>query len=281
MSTWSPRRRRPGDAMRSPNAFQLTDREAQALVRSRSRVMANLQAAGIRKGELAGLVQLDFQDVFERKSAACPYEQLRARRLVSCAINSASWSSQPAVFLTLGSPRERVPIDRLVDVDFRKLKRKWRRGIRILRSKNPKLKGFCVFEVQVCKPVVGDMFQEPHLHAVLWGAPRLEVFAAFQVQVPKGETLRRRATHTDMVDDLSGAVGYCLKFSPKMMVQYEGERAKPWQENHQPVEHEAHWHAHYARFRIADFLSFAGFAIPDLNRPNSAEMALPRGSRLR
>src|SRR5690606_21117346 len=116
------------------------------------------------------VLQSDVNDVFERRSAACAYEQERARRIIRH-ICEISFPRAGGLFISMGNPRCRSPLGALGAVDLRSIFRKWQSICAELAKDGWAVKAFAIAEIHLARPCDGPPFWEPHLHGILAGAP--------------------------------------------------------------------------------------------------------------
>lgn len=89
-----------------PPRLPITDRERTAIERSRDRVARLLEEAELTSGAIQSALQSDLDNIANRRSAACPYEQERAKRLIGYLLRD---QGEQAYMVTAGNPRLRVP----------------------------------------------------------------------------------------------------------------------------------------------------------------------------
>jgi hypothetical protein len=261
----------------------LTRADSSRLVKDIKRVDAILRKTGFRQAYINTCLQTDLCNVCMRKSIACPYEVLRAQHWCLVNLPPVFGSGDDLISVTLGSPKERPAIGELADYDPANLFRKFRNGIASLKQLGTNdILAFFVFELQLCRPLEGDLFYEPHLHAIIKGSTSERIKKALKVRSVGASKCRNRPLHTKVITDLEGMIGYCTKLYPKMQVQYQTDSHLRWRENRVPAEFLPEWYTYMARLSAGDVLKFIGINGRDLNRPLTDELSLaflngPRG----
>lgn len=254
----------------APPHLRVTDREIKVLERSRDRVTRLLEEAGLTSREIHSALQHNLDDIVDRRSAACPYEQEQARRLVEYLLKD---QGEETYMVTAGNPRLRVPLDRLDEVDVQRTLRLFRTACKRLIDAGYPVQGLAVFELHTCCPISGEEFWEPHLHAILWGAPKAALIDAFRIRMPSTPSGRRRPVYIRQVYDLRNALRYCLKFRPTASVQYCKGDSLRWRDNRLSKYLEPHWHAFLARHRIAQLITARSLDLGVLRRSMQCELS--------
>jgi hypothetical protein len=242
-----------------------------------------LRAAGLSQQEIANVLQLDLDDVYERKSAACPYERERAHNIAQKAFSDLPMPAGELGpwFITLGDPKLRLRPRDIDKFDPKKVLRRWRSGLQKLNRLGLNVRGFAVVELQLCTPLkdgTGDgsrSFYEPHLHAVIYGATETQVRAAFKVRTDPTIKVRKRALKVQPVTDLIGLISYLTKLKPERKQQYvpTGETAKRWHRSRFPTKRLPSWYSVMSRYRVSEVLTATGDLLGDLRLAGIAELA--------
>ncbi|WP_439601838.1 hypothetical protein [Devosia sp.] len=253
----------------------ICDSQLSKLERSTLRARRALQARRT-PAELDLAVHADLHNIAHRASAVDPYEALRASIFLTVVLAEMGLTAAGALFLTLAPPRHRSPPGLLTDYSPDRALRYWFRGLAALRRMGFNPLGFCVFEVARCRPLNGPEFDEPHLHAVIWGVTAKQIKVAFAVRKLGEGAVRNRPLKVQAVYDLQGLVGYLTKFRPELKRQYRNSEGKlRWRRNHLPEIDAREWFDFVSRYAVADLLKFQGIDGRKLVKAGCAELSVP------
>lgn len=220
-------------------------------------------------------VHADLHNIVRRASAVDPYEALRATVFLTVVLAEMGLTEDGAFFLTLAPPRHRSPPGLLTDYGPDRALRYWFRGLAALRKKGLHPIGFCVFEVARCRPLEGPEFDEPHLHAVIWGVTAKQIKSAFAVRKLREGAVRNRPRKVQAVYDLQGLIGYLTKFRPELKRQYRKAGKLRWRRNHLPDIDAREWFDFTSGYAVADLLKFHGIDGRKLVKAGCAELSVP------
>jgi hypothetical protein len=264
---------------------RLSPEDTAKIHRDNKRVIGELSKSGLSKRIIERRIQTDLTDVYQRLSMACAYEQTRIQYLLPPLIQKALDEMENLYFVTFGRPQDRVPPGSLMTFDPENLNRHLRRRTSSLKRMGVEnLKVFAVVEVQLVKPLDGPPYWEPHLHLIVSGATADQLKEAFKVRKLAAITCRKRPVQVKRITDLEGMISYCLKFHPKVQVQYLSDAGLRWRENRMPSEHLPEWFRFMSRHSPGEMLKFVGINASGLDKPLTAELSLdfseiPRGRR--
>lgn len=238
-------------------------------------VVAALSKSSLSKRTIDRRIQTDLKDVYERKSTACAYELARILHLIPPALQKALRKRKYLYLVTFGRPQDRVPVGKLKSFDPENLNRHFSRAIAKLEAMGVKnLKIFAVLEVQLVKPLDGAPYWEPHMHLIMSGATTEQIKEAYKIRKPAGDGCRKRPLHIKPISDLEGAIGYCLKFTPKVQVQYRTDAGLRWRPNRLPSEYLPEYYRFMSRFSPGQVLNFIGIYAGGLDKPLTNELSL-------
>lgn len=262
--------------MKTPSIIARLDHgETARMENDMAKVAKILGETGLKREGVRKRLQTDLWDVYQRKSMACPYEIQRAQLWCQECLPLAFKNGDHQYFVTLGRPQDRLPVGSLKKYDPIKLNRQLGRGIAKLRAQRVKhLKVFAVLEVQLVKPLDGPPYWEPHLHLIVSGATAEQIKEAFQVRKLAATNCRKRPVHVRAITDLDGVISYCLKFHPKVQVQYQTEAGLRWRENRMPSEYLPEWYRFMSRHSPGEMLKFVGINGHELMQPLACELCL-------
>lgn len=231
-----------------------------------------LKALGYSKPSVERRFQLDLWNIYERRSALCAYEQERARAI---ALKAFKDLVKPLHFVTVGHPHHRTelvcsPQSLSIDPTLRI----WRKGVSALKKHGYGIRGFACFELQMCFPLNGRSFVEPHFHALVSGASMAAVKDAFKVATPVKPALRRRPTHVRGVDNIYEAISYLTKFRPTSRIQYrKSDGSYGWSHRRPCNVALDFWYQFYANRKISELLTSIGDELRVLRQPLTLELA--------
>lgn len=251
----------------------LTRNEVEALLRALTKTLDMLLLSGLKLRKARKRLQTYIYDIFERRSAACPYEQLRAHWVV---LSLPDLSGLDWWHVTGGNSKQRVGLSEFKTVDPSRTLRKVRRALASLRQKGLKIEAVFVFELVVVRYLDGREELEPHFHAVVRGASEEQLKAAFAFRKDSKVQGRKRPLHVEPVYDLPTLLAYLTKFAPQVRVEYVDGNSTNWNTNDLRGEALAEWTRFMSRFRVADLLKFHGIDGKDLRLAGRAELSLPR-----
>jgi hypothetical protein len=269
-------------------SFALTTTQADELATETARVSSALAREGYTPAEIDRLLQVDLYDMYERRSAIDPYEQLRAELIIRRAFPDIDMPAGLGPWtVTVGDPKLRLRPRDLHKFDPYKVLRRWNLGIAKLRELNLDIRGYAVVELGLTRPLErpgsdeARFVYEPHFHGTIWGATREQIVAAFKVRKSPSVSVRKRPVKVQPVYDLNGLLNYHSKFSPRYKVQYlhvsdTGETALRWRTSRIPEERKAEWYAVMSHYRVDQLLSATGDLLRDLRLAQVAELVLPR-----
>lgn len=232
----------------------------------------SMMTGGMLAYDAYALLQNDINGVFERRSAACAYEQERARKIV-LAVGERSLANAKALFVTLGNPRCRLPIGALKTLKLRRVFRKWKKLLSDLRMQGWQVRSVAVVEVHLVKPLDGDPYWEPHVHGILVGAPGDAVRALSRVRPDASCSGRKRHCHVKAVSNLAGALSYATKFRPQSSHPYTTDKGTFWADNDLRGEPLAEWTKWMALYKVADLLTYRGIDLRQIGLAGRSEMA--------
>ncbi len=215
-------------------------------------------------------MQLDLGDVYERRSAACPYEQERLRRILNALLPVRDdW-----LMLSVGTLR-RYAEGQLSSVCPRSVLRKWRSGCERLVEGGYDPVGFALLEVHLVRPLEGPPVWEPHFHALLAAAPQEAVRAAFAVRPRADSALRNRPVHVQPLtpSDVRTRLRYMLKFQPRETRALENSPRGVWASRLLWGARREEWLAWMSLWGIGDLLSVRGLDTQCVRRAQCCEMA--------
>ena len=245
--------------------------DVKEMARLQRRAVRSLVSPGWSGSEISRALQSDVSDVYERKSAACAYEQERVRRIVSELLPSdcGEW-----YLVTAGNPRQRIEIGQLSTFDLSPLRRQFRSACERLAAMGYSPIGLAVIEVHVCAPLNGERFWEPHFHALICGVPPDDLKAAFRVRPVAQSTFRNRLTKVQPVTDFPGILGYVLKFKPEDTHEYlDVDGSSNWAPNDLRGSELDDWVAWMAGHGAAQLLTGTGMHMHSVSRALSRELA--------
>jgi hypothetical protein len=226
------------------------------------------------------LLQVNIDDAHERRSALCPYEWERAKRIILDKLPVQESGELGPWFGTVGDPKLRLWPRNIDQFSPSAVLDKWRRTVTKLRKLNPDVFGFCIVELQLCRalerPAVGEprYFFEPHFHFVLWGVTKEQAKAAFQMRPNPRVTVRKRPVKIQAVYDLHGATAYMTKARPDVRIQIQRKDGSTgWNRSTRHKRHRAKWLRIMARYKPTDLLSSTGISLRILGQPGRAELA--------
>lgn len=255
----------------------LTQDEVEALRRVLTKTLDILVLSGMNRRKARQRLQTYIYDIFERRSAACPYEQLRARSFL---VNHPTLSGDLWFHVTGGNSNLRVPLNQIRKVRPGQTLRKVRRALSALNRKGLKVEAVYVFELVVVRYLDGREELEPHFHVLIRGATADQLKAAFAFRKVAKVEGRRRALHVEPVHHLPGLLGYLTKFKAQSRVEYlkviDGEAKKRWRANDLRGSALAEWTRFMSRYEIADLLKFHSIDGRDLRLAGRAELSSPR-----
>lgn len=247
------------------------------------RIASDFSYYGYDQANIGELIQTNFNDIFERKSFGCAYEQLRAQHLLTPLLLNALHNQEDLYLVTVGRPQDRVDYEGPDYLNLDNLNRHFRRAIAKLKMMGVKnLKVVAVVEVHLVEPLHGDAYWEPHIHAIVSGATAEQLKDAFKVRKLAATDCRKRPLHVQPITDLAGAIGYCLKFQPTKQVQYRSGSSVNTSKNDLTGEYLFAWYTIMATTSRSELLKFVGINADALNKPLTCELSLslseiPRG----
>lgn len=187
-----------------------------------------------------------------RRSAACPYEQFRARVWAVTTLPTLFDDNQPAHFLTITHPRHRCYAAGLAGFDIVKIKRMvqaLRLGI-VGRGIPTSLVG--MIELTVVKEQGISVF-EPHVHLIVSGPTEKQLRKAV-AGFPK------RSTTIRVVKTVPGLSLYLTKFAATERSAYIGKDGKQGRRpNGMKSADKSAWLSFMARHGVSDLLLEGGF----------------------
>jgi hypothetical protein len=263
--------------MKNPNYLaRLSYEETVRLEQQIQRVGIELGKAGLSNKAINRRLQTNLADVHKRKSIACPYEVLRVQSWCKKHLVEAFDQEKDQFLITIGRPQDRVQIGKLLTFDPTNLFRKFRSGIAFLKKLGGRanIRACCVIEVQLTRPLEAPAYYEPHLHAIIQGASKGQLKAAFAVRKSAASFCRNRGLHIRPVSDLEGAIGYVVKITPKMQVQYISDTDSRSRENRMPSECLPEWYRFMSGLSPGDVLKLVGINGRELAKPRTCEMSL-------
>lgn len=249
--------------------------EIGSMRRNTRRIRAALESAGFSFAEIDNALQSDINESSRRKSAASPYESLRAAEIARLATREihGDW-----LMVSVGDPRHRLPVGALEHYDPAPILRRFRASCDLIEAEGYAVCGFAFVEVHLCVPLKGDPFWEPHAHALICNAPPDAVRAAFRVRPSASTTLRKRSTRVDTITDLDGAVGYVLKTKASATVEYLRDNGEAgWGNNDLRGDQLSEWASWMAKFRVSQLLTSRRLDLTALPRNRCFELATPPG----
>lgn len=272
--------------MKRPSYIARLDATKSARIhRANKRVIGELSKSGLSKRMIERRIQTDLKDVYQRLSSACAYEQTRIQYLLPPVIQKALDESENLYFVTLGRPQDRVPVGSLKFFDPENLNRHFRRAVaKLIAMGVENLKVFAVVEIQLVKPLDGPPYWEPHLHLIVSGATVDQLKEAFKVRKLAATTCRKKPLQVKRITGLNGIISYCLKFHPKVQVQYETDAGLNSRDNRMPSEYLPEWYRFMSRHSPGEMLKFIAIYAGGLDKPLTNELSLdlseiPRGRR--
>lgn len=233
--------------------------------------------SGMPAYDAYALLQNDINGVFERRSAACAYEQERARQIL-LDVGESDLADSKALFVTLGNPRCRLPLGALKTLKLRRVLRKWEKLCADLSKQGWRVKAVAVVEVHLVKPLDGPPYWEPHIHGILVGAPGDAVRALCRVRPDASSSSgRRRYSQVKPVTHLAGALSYATKFRPQSTHPYTTDNGTSWADNDLRGETLAEWTSWMAQHTLADLLTYRGIDLRQIGLASASEMATQYG----
>jgi len=251
----------------------LTQHEVDALLRALNKTLDMLALSGLKKRKARNRVQTDPYDVWERRSAACPYEQLRARLYM---LRHPAFTGDGWYHVTGGNSKLRVPLAEIQDVRPEATFGKVRRALLALRRSGLEVEAVYVFELVAVRYIDGREELEPHFHVLIRGATPDQLKAAFAFRKSAGIVGRKRALNVIAVYDLAGLLDYLTKFEAHVRVQYVDGNSTNWKTNSLRGSELVEWTRFMSKFSVADLLKFRGIDGKDLRLAGRAELSLPR-----
>jgi hypothetical protein len=270
--------------MKKPTIIgRLDHNETTRLEKEIERAVDILRASGLGNKTIKKRLQTELWDVFLRLSMACPYERLRCQLWCKKHLPPAFQNGDHLFFVTFGRPQDRVPVGSLKSFRLDNLNRHFRRAIAKLKAMGVKnLKVFAVVEIQLVKPLDGPPYWEPHLHLIVSGATAEQLSRAFKVRKPAATTCRKQPLQIKPIWGLDGLISYCLKFHPKVQVQYRTDAGLNWWPNRLLSAYLPEWYRFMSRHSPGEMLKFVEINGEELSQPLTAELYLdlsgiPRG----
>ncbi|MBU1212310.1 MAG: hypothetical protein KJ587_13690 [Alphaproteobacteria bacterium] len=202
---------------------RLKPAETSELVQAMGKAKRELLALGIEESLVNANIQNDIDDVYERKSVKCAYEQDRFRRILW---RTYGEEAEDISWVTYGNPCYREPAGKVLRVRPANVLRHFSDLGTILRVQGYSPRGCAIFEHNVILALDEDPWVEPHYHGLVFGVPVEVVREAGRVNVPGAVTARRRPFHAAVVktaDDLANCIDYLTKFRPVGHPQYRDE----------------------------------------------------------
>ncbi len=169
-------------------------------------------------------------------------------------------------FGTVGDPKLRFRPRNINQFNPDKVLRRWRSAIEKLRKLNPKIRGVCIVELQLCRqlhrPGDGQVrhFYEPHFHFIIYGVSKADVISAFQVRRNPNVKVRTRSTKVQSVYNLEGALRYITKARPEYRRQFVKDGAKRWGRSRFPARHLDKWRSTMSQYSVAELLTTTGLS---------------------
>lgn len=186
-----------------------------------------------------------------RRSAACPYEQFRARIWAVTELSALFDRSQPAHFLTITHPGHRCDSKGLAAFDVHKIHRMVQ-SLRLgLVNRGIPTAIFGMVEVSV-STINGVSVFEPHVHLIVSGPTWQQLHRARSV-FPKS------STKIEAVVNLPGLLLYLTKFAATKRSAYIGETGKKGSRpNAMKSADRSAWLSFMARHGVADLFVHGG-----------------------
>ncbi|MER8460425.1 hypothetical protein NKJ93_30775 [Mesorhizobium sp. M0028] len=185
------------------------------------------------------------------KSAACVYEQFRARLAAITSIAAELDGSPNLHSVTIADLNHRVPAGQLLGSSPRRPAALLGTIYRNLKRRHVPSKGIAVVEVSVVDSN-GSKFFEPHLHTIIAG-PTLD---DLKIAIPKAPRLKSMIHE---VFHLRGHLLYMTKFKPEFRSSYEAENGRASRRrNRMAPSDRAEWLSWYAQHGIRELVITCG-----------------------
>ncbi|MER9163598.1 hypothetical protein [Mesorhizobium sp. M0715] len=212
-----------------------------------------VEASGFDGLAFEQAVHRDFDslDCAAPRSAACVYEQFRARLTAITSIADVMDGEPNLNSITIADLNHRVPAGQLLGFSPRRPAAILGTIHRNLKSRHVPSKGIAVVEVSAVD-IDGAMVFEPHLHAIIAG-PTLD---ELNIAVPKAPHVRSK---TQSVFHLRGHLLYMTKFKPEFRSSYEAENGRPSRRRNKMAPSErAEWLSWFAHHGIRELVISCG-----------------------
>ncbi|RWO81061.1 MAG: hypothetical protein EOQ96_25880 [Mesorhizobium sp.] len=223
------------------------------LAQRQSNAKSLVAAAGFDGVTFEQAVHPDF-DSLDRsapRSAACVYEQFRARLTAITSIAAEMDGSPNLHSITIADLNHRVRVGHLSGFPPRRATAILGTIHRNLKRRAIPSKGIAVLEVSVAD-IDGSRFFEPHIHAVIAG-PTLEELG---IATPKAAHINSKI---EPVFHLQGHLLYMTKFKPEFRSSYEAENGKrSRRRNKMAPSNRAEWLSWYAQHGITELFISCG-----------------------
>ncbi|WLS04153.1 hypothetical protein [Shinella oryzae] len=199
----------------------------------------------------------------QRASAACAFEQFRARAWALGELRASLTSTfRQLRHVTFVDTSDRRTEGELAGFRLASYKRRIARALANLKRTNPDLWAFGIVEISATRTHDNGLLFEPHCHLLVDNASDHDVRASFEAAL-KGKSDARRPVQLKSVSDcanLARVLGYFLKLVPELRTEVHGDigRLIKGRTNHLKGPPEAEWLGWMAAIHVAELLIGTG-----------------------
>lgn len=199
----------------------------------------------------------------QRASAACAFEQFRARAWGLGGLHaSLSSTFRQLHHVTFVDTSDRRTEGDLAGFSLASYKRRIARALANLKRTNPELWAFGIVEISATRTPENGLLFEPHCHLLVDNASDQDVRACFAAAL-KGESDALRPVQLQRVSDnanLARVLGYFLKLVPELRAEVHGDIGRPikGRTNHLKGPRAAEWLAWMAAHHVRELLIGTG-----------------------